>query len=63
MRILACEIIDLFYTLLNRCIHGVINGITGPAAHVDPAQVAAPAGETAPVTPGGLAEWNGRYII
>ena len=38
----------------------VIDGITGPIAHVGPAAAPATAEETAPIPPGELIEWNGR---
>ena len=41
----------------------VIDGITGPIAHADPAAALAAEEETAPVPPGGLIEWDSQNTI
>ena len=44
------------YTLLNRCVHSVIDDITGQVARLDIAEAAPPAEEANQVPPGGLHE-------
>ena len=46
------------YTLLNRCVHNVIDDITGPVAHAGSTEAASPAKEANRIPPGGLIEWT-----
>ena len=46
------------YTLLNRCVHSIIDDITGPAARASTAEAAPPAKNASQIPPGGLIEWT-----
>ena len=48
----------IVYTLLNRCIHSVIDDIIGQLARSDNTEAAPPAEEANQVPPGELNEWS-----
>ena len=46
------------YTLLNRHVHSVIDGITGPVTRADSIEVTLPAQDANQIPSGGLIEWT-----